>query len=274
MERVSDRIYVATDYLGNNVGFIITQRGLVLIESPMLSYEARHWQEQIRKITDKPFIYLINTHHHFDHVIGNCHFDSVVIAHKNAPRGIGYLKNNLREEFEIFFPQDRDKWEPDLPNLKVVYPQITFSQDLFLHLGDITLELKFVGGHSASSLSIYIPSEKIVFTGDNINNGMHPFLGQARLNLWITYLKSLLEMEVTTIVPGHGPIGNKDIAQKFLDYLERFIEQVKTLKEAGYEPAKIAEKIDIIDFFPVEQKERATISQLIAEGVKTIYAQV
>src|SRR3990167_4691244 len=151
MEKITDKIYVETEYLGNNVGVIITREGLVLIESPMLSADARHWKEAIRKVTDKKFAYLISTHHHFDHVIGNCHFDCPAIAHKNALGGFEYLKTHLREEFERFFPEDRDQWETDVPHLKVVMPQITFSKELFLNMGDCVIELKFVGGHSASS---------------------------------------------------------------------------------------------------------------------------
>lgn len=274
MEKITDKIYVETEYLGNNVGVIITREGLVLIESPMLSADARHWKEAIRKVTDKKFAYLISTHHHFDHVIGNCHFDCPAIAHKNAIGGFEYLKTHLREEFERFFPEDRDQWEADVPNLKVVMPQITFSKELFLNMGDCVIELKFVGGHSASSVSIYIPSEKTVFAGDNIDNEMHPFLGQARLSVWIDYLKGILDMEVDTIIPGHGPVGDKQIAIKFLKYLEEFMHQVKTLKEAGYSPEEVGGKIDIINFFPVDPKERPTVSNLITEGTKVIYAQV
>lgn len=274
MERITERIYVETGYLGNNVGAIMTQEGLVLIESPMLSADARHWKEAIRKVTDKKFAYLINTHHHFDHVVGNYHFDCPVIAHKNAVAGFEYLKTHLRDEFENFFPQDRDQWEPDLPNVKLVMPQITFSKELFLHLGNCAIEVKFCGGHSASSLSVYVPSEKTVFAGDNINNDMHPFLGQARLAAWKDYLKGLLAMEVDTILPGHGSVGGQEIAQKFLSYLEEFMRQVKTLKEAGCSPEEAAEKIDMINFFTVAPKDRSVTKRLIAEGAKAIYSQV
>lgn len=275
MEKISDKIYVATEYLGNNVGFILTQEGLVLIESPMLTHEAKHWQDQIREITDKPFLYLIVTHHHFDHVIGNGHFACPIIAHKNALRGIEYLSNNIREGFEIFFQENQERWEADLLNLKIVSPQITFSQELFLHLGDTTIELRFVGGHTSSSITVYIPSEKIIFTGDNVTNGIHTYMGQARLNIWTESLRALLDMEVNVIVPGHGPLGNKDIAQKFLDYLELLRERVKYLKTAGYSPEEMVSNMDqIIDFFPIAPGGRSNACKLIAGGIKTIYDQV
>lgn len=274
MEKITDKIYVETGYLGNNVGVIITQEGLILIESPMLPDNSRHWKEAIKKITDKKFAYLINTHHHFDHVIGNYHFECPVIAHKNAMAGFEFLKNHLKDEFERFFPEDRDRWEADLPDMKVVMPQITFSKELFLNMGDCVIEVKFVGGHCASSLSVYVPSEKTVFAGDNLDNEMHPFLGQARLSLWTDYLKGLLAMEVDTILPGHGPVGSQETARKFLRYLEEFVRQVKALKEAGCGPEETAEKIDILDFFAVDPKERGLARRLITEGAKAIYAQV
>ncbi len=275
MEKLSDKVYVAADYLGNNVGCIITQRGVVLVESPMLSYEAKHWQEEIRKTTDKPILYVINTHHHFDHVIGNCHFECPVIAHKNAIRGMEYLRDNLREEFDIFFPEDKERWEADLLNLRVVFPQITFSRKLFLHQGDTAIEIKFVGGHSSSSIAIYIPSEKIIFTGDNVSNGIHPFMGQARLNTWIDDLKFVLDMDIDIVVPGHGPVGNKDIVRQFQDYLELLRDKVRELKDSGYKAEDMVGELDqVIDFFPVEKKGRSNARKLIAAGISNVYGQV
>lgn len=130
MERITGKVYVETGYFGNNVGAIVTQEGVVLVESPILSADAHHWKESLRKVTDKKFAYLIDTHHHFDHVIGNYHFDCPVIAHRNALAGFDYLKSHLRDEFERFFPEDRDRWEADLPNTRLVIPQITFSKEL------------------------------------------------------------------------------------------------------------------------------------------------
>lgn len=274
MKKITDKIYVETEYLGNNVGVIITQEGLVLIESPMLSEDGRHWKEAIKKITDKKFAYLINTHHHFDHVIGNCHFECPVIAHKNAMAGFEFLKTHLRDEFERFFPEDRDRWEADLPSTKLVMPQITFSKELFLTMGDCVIEVKFVGGHSASSVSVYVPSEKTVFAGDNITDEMHPFLGQARLDAWIDYLKGVQAMQVDAILPGHGPVGDKGLARKFLNYLEEFIRQVKALKEAGYSQEETAERIDLLDLFAVAPKDRPVACRMIAEGAKALYPQV
>jgi len=274
MERVSENIYVATEYVGNNVGIIITESGIVLIEAPMLYQDARDWQARIRDLTDKPIIYLINTHHHLDHIIGNSHFNCPIISHRNAVRGIEYIRGHLRETIQIMFPEDTERWEAELSRNQLIYPQITFSQELTLHLG-ITIELRFMGGHTASSLVVYIPSDKVLFTGDNVTNGVHPFMGQARLNIWQESIEHLLALEVEAVVPGHGPVGDKEVMRNFSAYLDLYRQEMGRLKEAGHGPEEIPEMADrIIDFFPTDPKERSAVKKMMAAGMKNLYGQI
>ena len=88
METVKKRILVETEYPGANVSCISTSRGLIYVDSPFLPDDGKKWGELTREQTGQDAAYVINTDHHYDHVMGNCFLTSKVICHTKAARGL------------------------------------------------------------------------------------------------------------------------------------------------------------------------------------------
>jgi len=257
MQTYKKRIIVETEYVGANVSCISTKKGLVLIDSPFFSKDAKDWARRIREQTGQDIAYLISTDHHYDHVMGNAFLTDNVICHSTAAKGLGYLRNKqvLREVIQDAFPDYMDEIESDIDNLDIVSPLLTFDKRMTLDMGDATIILEFVGGHSPGTILTYLVEEKAVFTGDNVE-AQFPYFGQARFTDWKETLWKLLSMAIDVVVPGHGPVGGMEMVEKYSSFFEKLEEEVKDFDVKGLTIEEMVGKSDIINFFPEDEISR------------------
>ncbi len=269
MQIIKKRILVETDYLGANVSCIATSRGLVFIDSPFLPQDGKKWAGLTRQQTGKDAAYVINTDHHYDHVMGNSFLTPNVICHTRAAKGMDYLKNKqaLKQVIKDAFPDVIPRYESYFARFDFVSPHITFDKGLNLDMGDATFVLEFVGGHSPATIMIYLPEEKILFTGDNVE-GQFPFLGQAHFGKWKEALKKMLSMEIDVVVPGHGPVGVKGMVEKYLTFFEELEFEVRDFRSQGLTIDEMARKSKMVDFFPTEETETRDQAEWIRRQYK------
>lgn len=272
MIRITDHVFVETKYLGANVGCVVTEQGPVLIDTPMLPEEAHELRDQLRQISVLDIAYIIYTHQHFDHVIGSAFLTRRTIAYHGAISGIKYLETNLAKEITLFFPDLYEERKETFDNLDIVLPQITFSSELWLHMGDRTLELTFVGGHSSASIVIYVPEDRVLFAGDNVVAGQLPVTANCRFGPWIEVLRHVEEMEIDTIVPGHGDICGKEVARNMRLYFEAMRDQVRSFLDVGATREEILQGIDLTDCLPVPPSE--VVTEQVAFDVSLMYNQI
>lgn len=278
MQKITDNIYIETNYLCPNVGCILTGGGAVLVDSPFLPHEAIDWNKKICALSEGNIAYLINTDHHFDHMLGNCQFTRKTIAHRVGRRGFQFYLNptNLQKEIGMFFPEYLEKWEDLFAKVEILLPQITFSEELNLYLGDMEIQLKFVGGHSPATIGIYIPSEAVLFAGDNIENSRHPAMVFARFDAWIDMLRKVEEMKVETIIPGHGPVGGRELATRQREYLEEMLGFTRSLKFAGRSKEDMAPKVaeHMLSYLPGPEEHLQLNRLIIMNGAMRMFDQV
>lgn len=257
MQIYKDRILVETEYIGANVSCIITRKGLVLIDSPFLPPDARDWADKIKAETGQEIAYLINTDHHYDHVMGNTFLTENIICHEAAAKGMKSLwdKKNLKEIIKVSFPEVVNDFESDIDNLNIVSPHISFKNRMILNMGNATINLEFAGGHSPATILIHFEEEKTIFTGDNVE-GQFPFLGQARLKPWRDALDKILSMDIDLVVPGHGPVGGKEMVEKYTVFFRRLEDEVREFKDKGLSVNQMAEETELTHFFPTEGESR------------------
>jgi cyclase len=253
MQTVKDRILVETEYAGANVSCISTARGLVYVDSPFLPKDGRKWADLTREQTGRDAAYVINTDHHYDHVMGNAFLTENVICHATAARGMGYLHNKpvLKEVIKEAFPDALPKYESDIDELAIITPHITFDSTLTLDMGDAAIILEFVGGHSPATIMIYLKEEKVLFTGDNVE-GQFPFFGQAHFGRWKDALQKMLAMDIDVVVPGHGPVGGKEMVETYLKFFQELEDEVRGFQLKGFTVDEMAVKSKAIGFFPTE----------------------
>jgi cyclase len=245
LQQVSEHVFVETKYLGCNVGVVRTQQGPVVIDTPMFPNDVRDLRDQIRRLTKQRIAYLIYTHEHFDHVLGAKGLTGKVVAHYQVVDDIAYLKKNLPEEITYFFPDLYKQYKDIFDNVDIIAPQITFVNEMKLYTGSLELELSWLGGHSPASIMIYMPQDKVLFCGDNVDVGM-PFIAPySRFGEWINALKRIEGMAVERIMPGHDDVCSMKDVHRTRVLFETTHSWIQKLIKTGANKEQVLGKIDL-----------------------------
>ncbi|MBI4766986.1 MAG: MBL fold metallo-hydrolase [Deltaproteobacteria bacterium] len=265
MQTIKKRILVETGYLGANVSCLSTARGLVYVDSPFLPEDGQKWADLTREQTGRAPAYVISTDHHYDHVLGNSFLTPNVICHSRAARGLDYLRNKevLKQIIQDAFPEVLPKYESYLDRVDLVRPHITFDKGLTLGMGDATIVLEYVGGHSPATIMIYLAEEKVLFSGDNVE-GQFPFFGQAHFGKWKEALKKMLVLDIDWVVPGHGEVGGKEMVEKYDAFFEELEFEVGKFQSQGLTLDEMALQSKTVGFFPIDQTEDRDETQTLS----------
>jgi cyclase len=247
MLKVTDNVYVGNTFRGCNSSFVVTSEGTVIIDTPMVPSEAKQWREEVGKYGE--IRYVIDNEPHNDHVAGNCWLGGILVAHEGTGKAI---KNNSKESLE-----GQMKWmAPDAVPLgedfRYRLPDITFSGEMTLYLGDHTFRIISVPGHTASQTAVYVPEEKILFTSDNVSMTM-PIMIDAVPNEWLESLTRLQKLDVGKIVPGHGDVCDKSALQVTYDNVKYITGEVEAAIAKGWTLEEVQDKVTLSERFPVPE---------------------
>jgi cyclase len=220
----------------NNTGFLVSPQGVISIDSCSTRRRTQAYLDAIAAVTPAPVRTLVNTHHHGDHTFGNCLFrGAAIVAHERT-----------REEAIAFGPpRELPFWDgPDLGDLYLDPPFVTFTDELTLHAGDLRAHLRYVGtaAHTTNDSIIWIPERSVLFCGDLIFNGGTPFLLMGSVAGAVEVLETVVApLGAQTIVPGHGPVfGDSGPIDDTLDYLSFVLDVAAICRKAGRSPLQAA----------------------------------
>lgn len=204
----------------SNAGFVITPEGVVVVDALGSPRLAERLTQAIRQLTDQPVTHVIVTHYHADHIYGLQHFKALgakVVAHSASREYIQSDTARLRLEASR---TDLAPWIDG--QTRIVPADVWIDGPTTLTVGGVAFELTPVGpSHTPEDLTVYVPSEQVLFAGDLFFNGRLPFVGQANSKQWIQSLERLLAFDTRAVVPGHGAASTepkKDIGTT-RDYL-------------------------------------------------------
>jgi cyclase len=240
MERISEEIYVFTSdlYAQVTAGVIVTSEGAVVVDTLPFPQETRELlvfvQERGLRV---PFV--INTHSHADHVNGSYLFEEAdLVAH-------GRCRAILRRHGERVLEEAKAE-TPELAQVQLRLPSITFDQELTLRLGDRTMRLIHLPGHTPDLIGVYVEEDKILFAGDAVMPV--PYIVGGDREAMMDSLRIIGQLSLENIVQGHGEVILRGEVEQALEssifYLKTIYEKVKEAVEAGAPPESVAE-IDI-----------------------------
>jgi cyclase len=224
--KVLDNIYTVVQGEGfdSNSTFIITQEGVIVIDTRTTPAEAKKALEELRKITDKPVLYTINTHYHGDHTFGNQVFSEskTIIAHENVRKMLkGQNGLDHLEMFKTFGIAGLDEVQITLPNM-------VYKKKMEIFLGGYHLELLHLGkGHTDGDTVVYLEALKLVIAGDLVFANSIPYVGDGYIDSWIESLQTLHGYDIEIVVPGHGEVGGKTTLIAMKHFLMKLRNQVK-----------------------------------------------
>lgn len=223
-ERVTENVYVFTSeaYAQATAGAIVTNEGTVVIDTLPFPRETREMLDFLRAESKRGIRYVINTHHHADHVYGNFLFEEADIISSERCREV------MRKSGEKNLVEAKQQ-TPELAEVKLRLPNLTFPEKMSFHLGDKVMRLMPLPGHTPDGIGVYVEGDKILFAGDAVMPLPYIFWGD-RVVLQET-LRALKEMNLENIVQGHGEVLLKGELGETLDaaiaYLDCIYEKVK-----------------------------------------------
>jgi cyclase len=249
--RLADGVYAfvapesKTPFVSGNSLVVIGSDGVLVVDSTNVPSLARRMIGDIRKWTDKPVRFLVNTHWHPDHLMGNAAyqdaFPGVAIVATTAMRDTAaaqvpaYFERTVgsagaattdalrsilktgkkpngseltsedREFYELELV-DYDAWVQEARGTRYVAPTVTFDHEMTVRLGDREVRLLYLGrGNTSGDAVVYVPDAKVVATGDLLV-GPTPYATASFLHDWIDAMDQLMAIDAAAVVPGHGPI--------------------------------------------------------------------
>jgi glyoxylase-like metal-dependent hydrolase (beta-lactamase superfamily II) len=218
-----------------NAGIVATDRGVVVVDTLNSPGAGRDLAAASKAHAQGPIAFVINTHHHYDHIFGNQAFDAPTVAHCELSR---LLSSAIERDLMPLVVAARlsehpeDRWLVD--ELEVVYPQISFEQRLVLDLAPRRMVLDHMGGHTPDSCIVDLPDEGVLFAGDLVFEGRVPYLRQAHFGETIEALRSLEGLGERIVIPGYGkPCDMADVT-RLRDYLEELVEVVQSMINQGW----------------------------------------
>lgn len=212
MQQVSDSVYVETGHLGSNNSVLVTDDGLVLFDAPHRPTDAIRWATTVEAFGEPR--YLVNSDHHPDHTIGNNWLGGLGVAHEGTRRRLAYDFADQAYLDELIARIDPEATDL-VADFHVRLPSIVFTDRLTLHLAGVTLELRYVPGHTANSVIGYCPQERVLFTGDNVCEAGLPSFQDARLRDWFDALDVIEAYDFDVLVCGHGEPGGRDVVATY-----------------------------------------------------------
>jgi cyclase len=276
MQHIGQGIYVETGYQGCNVGFVVTDEGVILINTPLSPLEARLWRDEIARVTDQKVIYIINTDYHPDCVVGNHIFGAPVIAHELAWKKMKSYGDSFRQRLVDSY-KDAPRVAAALKRLKIVLPQITLTKRMSLHKGNKVLKLIYVGGHTPASIIVHVPGDSVLFAGDVVVNGLHPLMEEADSKEWLgalTYIRRPW-VKAEIIVPSEGEVCDKEATEQLSHYIRRLRSKIRGMYATGHSRAEsVASVAEMIDFFPGTDEEGREAKQRLKANAEQVYEEM
>jgi cyclase len=251
-----------------NTTVVIGDRGVLVVDSALLPSSTRQDIAQIRTWTNKPVLYVVNTHWHSDHCMGNgiyaAEFPSVQVVAQRAtqklirevnPAAIGRyplreqrtklaLETGKKSDGSPLTEGERKRYEKRLAGLQPTLaefrnalpfvPNVVFDQALDIDLGHRLVQIKFLGkGNTSGDTVVYLPAEKILAAGDLIDHPVPYFFGDMPVD-HVTTLERVAQLDVQTVVPGHGEVlHGKDYVYLTMDLMKAVNAEVEKELNAG-----------------------------------------
>lgn len=198
----------------------------------------------IKKTTDKPVRYVLDTHHHGDHAYGNAVFAKAgasIIAQLHCSK---WLRDKGAKEFADAGKGPNGRKDVADSTLKI--PSVVFDDKLVLDDGKQRVEFLHLGhAHTAGDAFAWLPKHGILCTGDACVNGAFNFMGHSDSVSWIKVLDRARQLDVKLVAPGHGLPAGKELLEKQQRYFVELRKQVQQGLAANLELADIQKKIDM-----------------------------
>lgn len=232
----------------NNPGFVLTNKGVVVIDPGSSVQVGELVLKKIAEVTKDPVIAVFNTHIHGDHWLAN---DAIRAAY---PQAVIYAHPNMRAKAAV----EGENWlkfmstltDDAIKGTHALAPNMDINHDEILALGGKHFRVIHTGtAHTDGDIMIEVVEDKVLFAGDNIVAERTARMDDGHFKGNIAAVEAALKVNAKIIVPGHGLSGGREVADKYLTYLQAFYGAVKKYFDKGVSDFDMKDKV-IADLKP------------------------
>lgn len=263
LEQVVEGVYFAQALPGTgtqgNAAIVDLGDSTLVFDTFLTHQAAQALRNAAEQLTGRAPSYVINSHYHADHVTGNQVFlpeaifvstsrTRELIAEGEFLAALPEIAGEIAQmEQELATCEDEHKCR-DLseqigdyravlaaaPTLQQVLPTLTFEDKLVFHGSRRSAELLcYGGGHTESDAFLYLPAERLALMADLVLVGCHPMFVQGDPQAWQRILERVMQLDILTILPGHGPVGTLEDARLIQGYLQTLENLARPIFERG-----------------------------------------
>lgn len=260
----------------SNAGLVQSKGETLLVDTLMdLNHTRDMLDEMRRKVPASKHIgKLVNTHANPDHVLGNqLVADAEIIAARATAEEVAAMKAenflNMATNWEAMgeggkFFHDTMGQKFDFRGITITPPTSVFDGEKTITVGEKSVHLVDLGpAHTKSDTIVYVPADKIVYTGDILFNESHPIMWAGPVGNWIKACDYILGLDVDIVVSGHGPIADKAGVRNLKRYFEYIRDEARKRFEAGMEWEEAGNDISL-DLFKGWVDEERIVANVFA----------
>ena len=221
MRQIDEGIFYEDSFPGVTLGALVFSEGIVGIDAPLRSDDARSWRTMLMNHRGWKNRLLVNLDSHPDRTLGAKAMETTIVTHFSTAE-------TLQNRSTIFKGQGIDsgsEWESynEAIGMRWASPEITFKEKMILHWNGSEIHLEHHPGSTREAIWVVLPAEGVIFVGDTVVIAQPPFLAHADLSLWESELDLLLKSyKDYVIISGRGgPASNEDVHE-----LRKFIRNV------------------------------------------------
>ncbi len=240
---VVPNVYVIPDRRVNlvpNIGIVIGDRGILVVDTGMGPANAERVLRAVRKVSDKKILFLTVTHFHPEHGMGAQAFptETIIIYPQAQREELVQKSQSIIQLFKGFSPEIAEL----LKDVRPVSPHVVFPNAAELDLGNQPVMLLQTGpAHTRGDEAVFLAGPKILFCGDLVVNRFFPIMPDpdSSGSHWIVVLDRLAKLSPAIVVPGHGAVGDARLIAAMKEYLVFVRGRVRELHGQGKSLAEI-----------------------------------
>jgi cyclase len=221
--------YISANDASANATFLVSDRGVLVVDTGLNEQEGRKLLEEIRKTSSRPVRWIVNTHYHPDHRGGNS-----VVGPEAVVISTAFTREQVLRSWEELTRKTGQERALDYTLNQIAGSTPGDQGSLALILGGHEVRIYHPGpAHTRGDLVVYFPELQTIATGDLFLNGSCPAMDDGDLENWVAALDHILAMPVEHVVPGHFALATKTELRHFRDYLADLREQVSRMSDRG-----------------------------------------